>query len=159
MSWEKSEAMEIVPGDLDDPRIVALLDTHFRAMRSTAPVESCHVLPIDAMRVPELSFWAAWNGDALLGVGGLYELSPEHGEIKSMHTAQAGRRRGVGMAMLNHIMQTTRARGMKRLSLETGAMDFFVPARTLYEQAGFSYCPPFGDYVEDPNSVFMTRTL
>ena len=151
--------MRIVSGDFDHPGIRELLAFHFADLRTTAPPESCHVLPIDAMRVPELSFWAAWDGDDLLGVGGLYELSPDHGEIKSMHTAQAGRRRGVGVAMLNHIMQTARDRGMKRLSLETGAMDFFIPARTLYEQAGFTYCPPFGDYVDDPNSVFMTRAL
>jgi putative acetyltransferase len=148
--------MLITPGDLDDPRVAALLATHFATMRSTAPVESCHVLPIDAMRVPELSFWAAWDGEVLLGFGGLYELSPDHGEVKSMHTAEAGRRRGIGAAILRHIIAVARERGYRRLSLETGAMAFFVPARTMYERQGFEYCAPFGDYVDDPNSVFMT---
>jgi putative acetyltransferase len=151
--------LEITPGNLDDPRVAALLAAHFATMRSTAPVESCHVLPIDAMRVPELSFWTVWDGDVLLGFGGLYALSPDHGEIKSMHTAEAGRRRGIGAAILRHIIAVARERGYRRLSLETGAMDFFVPARTLYERHGFTYCGPFEDYADDPNSVFMTLVL
>jgi putative acetyltransferase len=151
--------MDIRPGDFSNPQITQLLTTHFAAMRSTAPVESCHVLPIDAMRVPELAFWAAWEDDSLLGVGAVLALSASHGEIKSMHTVKALRGRGTGAAILNHLIDTSRARGMTQLSLETGAMEFFIPARTLYERHGFSYCPPFGAYKPDPNSVFMTRDI
>lgn len=151
--------MRIVLGDFSDPRIVALLETHFGTMRSTAPPESCHVLPIAEMQVPELTFWAAWDGETLLGVGALKEIDAEHGEIKSMHTAEAGRRRGTGAAILTHIISVARKRGYRRLSLETGAMAFFVPARSLYEKHGFSYCEPFGNYLPDPNSLFMTLAL
>ena len=151
--------MRIIDGDLDDPRIMTLLHTHFGTMRSTGPEESCHVLPLDAMRVPELSLWAAWDEGSLLGVGALYALSEDHGEIKSMHTAEAGRRRGTGAAILRHIIAEARTRDYHRLSLETGSMDFFIPARTMYERHGFSYGPPFGHYREDPNSVFMTLEL
>jgi putative acetyltransferase len=151
--------MHIIPGDFSDERIIDLLTTHFATMRSTGPAESCHVLPIDAMMVPELAFWAAWDGDDLLGVGAVLALSADHGEIKSMHTAQAQRGRGTGKAILRHLIETSRQRGMTRLSLETGAMDFFLPARTLYERHSFTYCPPFGSYVPDPNSVFMTLEL
>ncbi len=151
--------MNIIPGDFSDARIVDLLTTHFAAMRATGPAESCHVLPIQAMMVPELAFWAAWEGDALLGVGAVLALSPDHGEIKSMHTARARRGSGAGAAMLRHLIDTSRQRGMTRLSLETGAMDFFIPARTMYERHGFTYCAPFGDYVLDPNSVFMTLEI
>ncbi len=108
------------------------------------------------MKIPELQFWAAWEEDRLMGFGALLELNPHHGEVKSMHTAKAFRNRGVGQAILTHLIQVAKERGMKRLSLETGAGDYFVPARSLYERNGFQYGEPFGSYVLDPNSVFMT---
>ncbi len=94
-----------------------------------------------------------------MGVGALKELQPDHGEVKSMHTAEAMRGRGAGSAMLGHIVATARARGYGRLSLETGVMDYFRPARALYRRHGFTGCAPFGDYAPDPNSVFMTLAL
>jgi len=152
-------AFRIVPGDFDDDRIVALLAGHFAAMRSTGPAESCHVMPLDAMREAELDFFAAWDGDQLAGVGAVKRLGGGHGEIKSMHTAAAYRRRGVGQATLDHLVAHALALGLTRLSLETGAGEFFVPARAMYARNGFSECEPFGDYRPDPNSVFMTRAL
>ncbi len=151
--------MQIIRGDFDNPAIRDLLAFHFADLRTTAPPESCHVLPIDAMRVPELHFFAAWENEALLGFGAVKELGDGTGEIKSMRTAAAGQRKGVGQAMLDHLISHARAIGLSRLSLETGAMDFFIPARALYAKNGFTPCPPFGDYVQDPNSVFMTRAL
>ncbi len=148
--------MRIIAGDFHDPQIIDLLSLHFAGMRSTAPAESCHVLPIEKMKIPELQFWAAWEEDRLMGFGALLELNPDHGEVKSMHTAKAYRNRGVGQAILSHLVQVAKDRGMKRLSLETGASDYFVPARSLYLRNGFQYCEPFGNYVLDPNSVFMT---
>ena len=151
--------MRIVSGDFDNPAIRELLAFHFADLRTTAPPESCHVLPIDAMRVPELHFFAAWADDALLGFGAVKELGDGTGEIKSMRTAAAGLRKGVGQAMLDHLIGHARSLGLSRLSLETGAMDFFIPARALYAKNGFAECPPFGDYQPDPNSVFMTRAI
>jgi putative acetyltransferase len=152
-------AMHIVEGGLDDPRVVELLRTHLtRARAETAP-GSAHALDLSGLRAPDVTFWSAWEGDAVVGVGALKRLSAEHGEVKSMHTAEAARGRGVGSAMLRHIMEAARARAMSRLSLETGSWPYFVPARALYARHGFVECGPFGDYREDPNSVFMTVGL
>jgi len=151
--------MRIVEGGLEDPRVVALLHTHLaRARAETAP-GSAHALDLSGLRAPGVVFWSAWEGDAVVGVGALRRLSADHGEIKSMHTAEAARGRGVGSAMLRHIMAAARARGMSRLSLETGSWPYFAPARALYARQGFVECGPFGAYQADPNSVFMTLVL
>ncbi len=100
-----------------------------------------------------------WDGEALLAVGALKRLSPDHGEVKSMHTAEAARRRGAGSAMLRDIIEAARASGLSRLSLETGSWSYFHPARALYQRHGFVECPPFADYAPDPNSVFMSLEL
>ena len=151
--------MHILEGGLDDPRVVDLLHTHrIRARAETAP-GSAHALDSSGLRAPELTFWSAWEGDAVVAVGALKRLSADHGEIKSMHTAEAARGQGVGSAMLRQIMAAARARGMSRLSLETGSWPYFAPARALYARHGFVECAPFGDYRPDPNSVFMTLEL
>jgi putative acetyltransferase len=145
--------------ELTDPRITDLLSEHLRDMARHSPPESIHALDLDGLRRPEISFWTAWDGDALLGCGALKELDPAHGEIKSMRTAQAHRRKGVAAAMLAHLLGEATRRSYRQLSLETGSMQAFEPARRLYASFGFTYCGPFADYVEDPNSVFMTRAL
>ena len=145
--------------DLAGPEIRALLEEHLRSMHEISPPESVHALDLAALRKPEITFWTAWRDAELLGCGALKELDPTHGEIKSMRTASARRRTGVGRAVLAHIVAEARARSYARLSLETGSMEAFAPARRLYEGFGFVYCPPFADYAEDPNSVFMTCTL
>jgi putative acetyltransferase len=127
--------------------------------RAESPPCSSHALDLGGLRAPGISFWAGWNGEALLAVGALKRLSPEHGEVKSMHTAEAARRKGAGRAMLRHIVAAARTSGFSRLSLETGAQDYFRPARTLYRSHGFAECAPFGDYAPDPNSVFMSLDL
>ena len=151
--------LSIITGDFDDPRVIALLAHHFSTMRSTGPAESCHVMPLDAMREADLDLFAAWDGDKLAGIGAVKRLGDGHGEVKSMHTAAARRGQGVGQAVLDHLMAHARALGLQRLSLETGAGDFFIPARAIYARNGFETCEPFGDYKPDPNSVFMTRAL
>jgi putative acetyltransferase len=151
--------MHIIEGGLDDPRVIDLLHTHrTRARAETAP-ESAHALDPSGLRTPEMTFWSAWEDDAVVGIGALKRLSADHGELKSMYTAEAARGRGVGSAVLRHIMAAARARGMARLSLETGSWPYFAPARGLYARHGFVECPPFGDYLPDPNSVFMTLAL
>jgi putative acetyltransferase len=150
--------VHIAEGGLDDPRVVALLHTHLTRARAETARGSAHALDLAELRTSEVTFWSAWEGEAVVGIGALRRLSAEHGEIKSMHTAEAARGRGVGSAMLRHIMAAARARGMSRLSLETGAWPYFASARALYARHGFVECAPFGEYREDRNSVFMTWT-
>ena len=151
--------MRIIQGDFSDPRVVELLHIHLTSARSQTAPGSAHALDVNGLRSPDISFWTIWDDETLLGVGALKRLSADHGEIKSMHTARAVRRRGVGRAMLRHIIAIARASGISRLSLETGASEYFRPARALYGSHGFVDCPPFADYVLDPNSVFMSLDL
>lgn len=147
---------------LDDPArpdVMALLGEHLRNMHELSPRESVHALDVDGLKSPDISFWTVREGDVLLGCGALKELDPAHGEVKSMRTPDSLRRRGAGRAMLTHIVHEARARGYRRLSLETGSMEEFAPAQRLYESFGFVFCEPFGDYNPDPNSVFMTLAL
>ena len=152
-------SIEIQPANLDAPEFAALIDAHAELMLSLSPPGSCHFLPMDGLRTPDVTVWELRDGTDLVGCGGLKEISSTHGEIKSMHTLSTRRGAGLGRRMLEHILSEARKRGYTRLSLETGSMDGFIPSRTLYKSCGFELCPPFGDYVEDPNSVFMTRTL
>jgi L-amino acid N-acyltransferase YncA len=151
--------MQIEPGDLDDPRILALLATHLRQCRAETAAGSAHALDVSGLREPDVEFFAGWDGEALVGVGALKHLGDDRGEVKSMHTAEARRRSGAGAEMLAHLVRHGRARGLKRMSLETGSWDFFLPARRLYRSYGFRDCPPFAPYVADPNSVFLTLDL
>jgi len=151
--------MHIIEGGLEDPRVVALLHTHVTRARAETARGSAHALDLAGLRAPEVTFWSVWEGDTVLGVGALKRLSADHGEIKSMHTAEAARGRGVGSAMLGQIMTAARERGMSRLSLETGSWPYFAPARALYARHGFVECGPFGEYRRDRNSVFMTREM
>lgn len=151
--------MKIELDDLSRPAIRALLDEHLRNMRELSPPESVHALDVERLRAPGITFWTAWEGPLLLGCGALKELDHRHGEVKSMRTPVALRRRGAGRAILAHIIDVARSRGYARLSLETGSFEAFRPAQRLYESFGFTYCGPFGEYAEDPNSTFMTLRL
>lgn len=151
--------MEIRIDDLKGEEIHALLNEHLEDMKKNSPPESIHALDIEGLQKPEITFWAVWEGKDLLGCGAIKELNSSHGEIKSMRTSSNHRRKGAAKFMLEHILAEAVGRGYERLSLETGSMHFFKPAQTLYAKYGFEYCDPFGDYNEDPNSVFMTREL
>jgi putative acetyltransferase len=151
--------MEIRVDDLTGAEIIALLEEHLANMHVHSPPESVHALPIEKLRGPDITFWSVWDNEKLLGCGALKELDSGHGEIKSMRTVTRHLRKGVAQAVLNHIVAQAKQRGYRRLSLETGSMAAFEPARRLYERAGFSYCEPFGDYMEDPNSAFMTMEI
>jgi putative acetyltransferase len=152
--------MKIRLDDLTGPEIRCLLEEHLADMHSQSPPESVHALDLARLRQPGIRFWTMWSDDArLMGCGALKALDAVHGEIKSMRTAQAFRRSGVGRAMLAHIIDSARSSGLQRLSLETGTQPGFEAARRLYAAFGFEECGPFEGYVLDPNSVFMTRTL
>jgi putative acetyltransferase len=145
--------------DLSGAPIRALIARHLAGMHEHSPPESVHALDADELRQPGVTFWSAWAHGELAGCGALKQLDAERGEIKSMRVADAFLGRGVGRAILEHILGEARARGMRSLWLETGSAEAFAPALRLYESAGFARCGPFDGYVEDPFSVFMTRAL
>jgi putative acetyltransferase len=151
--------MKIELDDLSRPAVHALLNEHLANMYELSPPEQVFVLDLSKLKVPEISFWTAWDGDVLLGCGALKELAPEHGEIKSMRTPAKLRGRGAGRAILSQIIETARARGYRMLSLETGSHPAFGAAHSLYKSAGFEASGPFGEYREDPHSVFMALRL
>jgi putative acetyltransferase len=151
--------MRIEIDDLTRPEVHALLNEHLANMYELSPPESVHALDLSKLRGPDITFWSVWDGDTLVGCGALKELTPTEGEVKSMRTPRALRRRGAGRAVLVRIIEEARSRGYRRLNLETGSAEAFTPARNLYRTFGFTECGPFGDYKPDPNSVFMTLEL
>ncbi len=151
--------MKIVAGGLDDPRVIAMLKFHFDTNHAVTPPGSVHVFDLSRLKQPDVYFCSAWDDEKLMGVGAFKVLSPTHAEVKSMHTAKELRRTGTGAAIMLHLIDEARARGIKRLSLETGSFDYFAPARALYAKYGFEECGPFGNYKPDLNSTFMTREI
>lgn len=151
--------MLIEADDVSRPQVVALVEYHLRAMHEISPPDSVFALDLSGLRHPSVTFWTVWDDNDLLGMGGLKELDPGHGEIKSMRTAPTALRRGVGAAMLDHILREARARGYRRLSLETGSNAPFAPAWAMYERAGFVPCEPFGGYQDTSFSRYFTRGL
>jgi putative acetyltransferase len=148
----------------DDPGasdVRALLARHLAFTRAQSPPEHVHALDVDGLLEPDVSFFSARRDGVLLGVGALKQVGDDHHhvELKSMHTAEAARRQGVGVTVLRHLLDTAARRGFRRVSIETGTMDAFAPARALYSSAGFVVCPPFGSYTVNPYSVCMTMVL
>ncbi|MBY9080285.1 GNAT family N-acetyltransferase [Paenibacillus sp. HN-1] len=150
---------EIKVDDLTGKEIIALIGEHLKGMYESSPPESVHALNLDELKKPNITFWSVWEGPELIGCGAIKELDAGHGEIKSMRTSTRHLRKGAARHMLVHIIGEAKQRGYQRLSLETGSMDSFLPARKLYESLGFQYCEPFADYIPDPNSSFMTKEL
>lgn len=151
--------MDIRVDDVRSQEVIELIREHLESMAPTAPPESRHALDLDGLRGPDVTLWAMWDGAELAGIGALKRLSQTHAEIKSMRTAKPYLRRGVASRLLSHMMREAKSSGYSRLSLETGSMEYFQPARALYASFGFAPCAPFGDYLVDPNSVFMTLTI
>lgn len=151
--------MQIVEDDLTGDAVAALLNEHLTGMRQHSPPESVHALDLAGLRSPGITFWTAWDGEQLLGCGALKELDEQHGEIKSMRTAQAHVGKGVASAILSKLIQEAIRRSYRRLSLETGSGPAFDAAHRLYLKFGFAYCGPFGNYREDPFSRFMTLEI
>lgn len=151
--------MRIDVDDLSRDAVRALLAEHLADMHATSPPESVHALDLTALLDPAVTVWTLWDEGSVLGCAALKELSPTEGEVKSMRTAAAERGRGVATRLLTHLLGQARTRSYERVSLETGSQDFFAPARRLYARHGFRPCPPFGEYLADPNSVFLTLAL
>ncbi len=151
--------MHIRVDDLTGNEVPEMLNEHLRDMALHSPPESMHTLDLEALRKPEITFWSAWEGNELVGCVALRELDEHHAEIKSMRTASSHLRKGVAKRLLEHIIEVSRQRCYRRLSLETGSVEAFEPARRLYTDFEFDYCEPFAEYVEDSFSVFMTRVL
>lgn len=151
--------INIIPGRLDSPAVKQLLQSHLDDMYATSPPDSVHALDISKLQAPDIRFWGAWQGNTLLGCVALKQHSQDMAEIKSMRTAAEARGQGIGRALLQFLLNEAQQSGIKQLFLETGSMDFFLPARNLYQSAGFNYCGRFADYPDDPNSLFMTKTL
>lgn len=149
----------ITEGGLDDPRVQALLTTHLTKARAATAEGFAFALDLSGLRVPAIRFFSAWERETLLGVGALKRLADDHGEVKSMHTAEAARRRGIGGLMLRHLMAVAREAGMARLSLETGTSAYFQPAVAMYLRHGFVDCGPFADYAASGENRFLTRAL
>lgn len=149
----------IARADFADPALATFLQEHLADMEPTAPPESRHALDLSALQAPDVRLWVATDDDGIVGTAALAGVEPGHEEVKSMRTAPRARGRGVASALLAHVVADAGSRGVDRLSLETGSMEFFAPARALYARAGFEPCEPFGAYVADTNSVFMTMSL
>ncbi len=151
--------MQIREDDLRGKKIAAFLREHLENMHAVTPPGSVNAFPLEALRLPDITFWSVWEDDDLLGCGALKELDAKSGEVKSMRTAVAHRGKGVGSRVLEHIIKEAQRRAYGCLYLETGASAEFAPARALYLRYGFEYRGPFGDYRDDPNSAFMTKKL
>ncbi len=152
-------SMEIKIDDLSGPEIADFLEQHIDDMKAVSPPESKHALDLEALRASDITFWSVWDEGRLIGCGAIKELDNTHGEIKSMRTSASKRGAGVGSFMLSHILSVSKSRGYRKVSLETGSMDYFVAARKLYCNFGFTYCEPFGSYKPDPNSIFMSKKI
>ena len=145
--------------DFDDPALRTFLEEHLADMAPHSPQESQHALDLSALRQPTVQLWVAWKEQRIAGTCALAVLTPGHEELKSMRTNPDFRGQGVASQLLRHALANARERKVARISLETGSMEFFAPARALYKKHGFDQCQPFGSYVEDPHSHYMTRTL
>jgi putative acetyltransferase len=151
--------MRIIPGDFSNPKVIALLDLHLIGMHANSPACMVHALDLSGLQTPDITFLTAWDGDVLLGCGALKALSEDHGEIKSMRTVAAHLRKGVGATILEHIITVARARGYRRLSLETGSGAAFAPALALYHRYGFENGAVFGSYEASDFNQFLHLDL
>lgn len=151
--------MNILEGELENEQVVALLHAHLAGMHESGPPGSVYALDLEGLKAPEISFYTAWQGAGLLGVGALKELARDAGEIKSMRTDPAHVRKGVAAALLEHMLGVGRARGYRRLSLETGSGPPFDPALSLYRKYGFVNGGAFGGYVASDFNQFLHLDL
>lgn len=151
--------MRIQRDDLTGPEIAALLQEHLNDMNAVSPPESKHALDLTGLKAKDISFWTLWQQHQLAGCVAMKQLNARQGEIKSMRSAKAFRGQGLGKVLLQHVITEAKSRGYQQLYLETGVMDYFAPARALYNSFGFELCGPFAQYKEDPNSVFMLLQL
>ena len=144
-----------IEGNFDNPEVHALLVKHFIELRSVSPVGSTHVLDIDGLKDSTIKFWSLWENDQLMGIGALKFLDKEHGEFKSIRVNDKFRNQNNGLKIIDHLINKAKGLNIKKISIETGAGEFFLPARKLFLSCGFKVCEPFSHYKEDVNSVYM----
>ena len=151
--------MKSIEGNFDNPYVNELLKKHFVELRSVSPAGSTHVLDIDGLKDPSIRFWSLWENSKLIGCGALKFLEKNHGEFKSIRVADEFKKKGAGERIINHLIEEAKKLKISKLSIETGAGDFFLPARNLFSKFGFKSCPPFAHYKDDPNSCYYTLDL
>jgi len=151
--------LKSIEGNFDNPEVHELLTKHFIELRSVSPEDSCHVLDIAGLKDPTIKFWSLWDENNLIGSGALKFLDKEHGEFKSIRVSDKFRNQGNGYKVINHLINEAKKLNIKRLSLETGAGDFFLAARKLFKKCGFNTCKPFSSYKSNINSVYMTMLI
>ena len=151
--------MKSIEGNFDNPEVNELLVKHFIELRSVSPAGSTHVLDIDGLKDQSIKFWSLWENNELVGCGALKFLEKNHGEFKSIRVADKFRKKGIGEKIIDHLIEEAKKLEISKLSTETGAGEFFLPARKLFLKFGFKECPPFAHYKEDPNSCYYTLNL
>ena len=151
--------MKSIEGNFDNLEVNDLLKKHFIELRSVSPAGSTHVLDIDGLKDPSIKFWSLWENNKLIGCGALKFLEKNHGEFKSIRVADEFKKKGIGERIINHLIEEAKKLKISKLSIETGAGDFFLPARNLFSKFGFKSCPPFAHYKDDPNSCYYTLDL
>ena len=151
--------LKSIEGNFEHPEVNELLIKHFIELRSASPEGSAHVLDINGLRVPSIKFWSLWENQNLMGCGALKFLDKGHGEFKSIRIHDNFRKKGNGINVINHLINEAKKLNISRLSIETGAGDFFIPARKLFKQCGFEPCKPFAHYKDDINSVYLTKLI
>jgi putative acetyltransferase len=148
-----------IEGNFDHFEVNQLLQKHFIELKAASPKGSAHVLDISGLKVPSIKFWSLWENDQLMGCGALKFLEKGHGEFKSIRVHDNFRKKGNGIKIINHLIYEAKKLDVKRLSIETGAGKFFIPARKLFNNCDFKPCPPFAHYKEDTNSLYLTKLL
>ena len=151
--------MKSIENNFDNDQVNELLIKHFTELRSVSPDDSCHVLDIRGLKDSSIIFWSFWDEDNLVGCGALKFIDNHHGEFKSIRVADTFRGKGVGEKVISHLIDQAKKIGIKKLSIETGAGEFFAPARKLFEKFGFKACKPFANYKEDPNSCYFNLEI
>ena len=151
--------MKSIEGNFDNSEVNNLLKKHFIELRSVSPEGSAHVLDIEGLKDPSIKFWSLWENNKLVGCGALKFLEKNHGEFKSIRVADEFKKKGIGERIINHLIEEAKKLKISKLSIETGAGDFFLPARNLFSKFGFKSCPPFAHYNDDPNSCYYTLDL
>ena len=151
--------LKSIEGNFDHPKVNELLKNHFIELRAASPKGSVHVLDITGLKIPSIKFWSLWKDDQLMGCGALKFLEKDHGEFKSIRVHDNFRKKGNGIKVINHLIDEAKKLEIKRLSIETGAGEFFAPARKLFDKCGFKPCLPFAHYKEDTNSIYLTKLI
>ncbi len=151
--------LKSIEGNFDNLEVNELLTKHFIELRAASPEGSAHVLDIPGLKVSSIKFWSLWDGEKLIGCGALKFLDKEHGEFKSIRIHDNFRKKGQGINVINHLINEAKKLNIKRISIETGAGDFFIPARKLFKRTGFNECEPFAHYKVDVNSVYLTKKI